>query len=140
MSQQEGRAGQEAARLVAAAQEWLRTSAPHLAPVGDDGEPCSCPLCRAVVGLREADPDTVARWVDTAVTGVSAALAAVAASTAGPADAPAADGPDERVAPEATGESAAGGPADPGVGHDGPGGRRVRRVTLDDGQVADPPG
>ena len=48
------RAGQEAARLLAAAQDWLRTSAPHLAPVADDGAPCSCPLCRAVAGLREA--------------------------------------------------------------------------------------
>jgi hypothetical protein len=61
------RAGHEAARLLAAAQDWLRTSAPHLAPVADDGEPCSCPVCRAVAGLREADPDAVGRWVDTAV-------------------------------------------------------------------------
>ena len=61
------RAGQEAARLLAAAQGWLRTSAPHLAPVSADGEPCSCPLCRAVVGLREAEPESVGRWVDSAV-------------------------------------------------------------------------
>ena len=80
MTEPDGRTGQEAARLLAAAQDWLRTSAPHLAPVGDSGEPCSCPLCKAVVGLREADPDAVARWVDAAVTGVSTALASVAAS------------------------------------------------------------
>jgi hypothetical protein len=143
MSEPEGRAGQEAARLVAAAQEWLRTSAPHLAPVGDDGEPCSCPLCRAVVGLREADPDTVARWVDTAVTGVSAALAAVAAtagSGAGADDDDGDDGAEEQGPPGATGESAGDRVDDPGVGHDGPGGRRVRRITLDDGPAGEAPG
>ncbi len=72
------RAGQETARLVSAAQDWLRTSAPHLAPVGPDGVPCSCPLCRVVTGLREADPDTVGRWVDSAV----AAFGAVATQAA----------------------------------------------------------
>jgi hypothetical protein len=68
-------AGQEAARLLAAAQGWLRTSAPHLAPVSADGEPCSCPLCRAVVGLREADPESVGRWVDSAVSALSSLVA-----------------------------------------------------------------
>ena len=69
------RAGQEAARLLAAAQGWLRTSAPHLAPVSADGEPCSCPLCRAVVGLREADPESVGRWVDSAVSALGSLVA-----------------------------------------------------------------
>lgn len=147
MSEPEGRAGQEAARLVAAAQEWLRTSAPHLAPVGDDGEPCSCPLCRAVVGLREADPDTVARWVDTAVTGVGAALAAVAAGAAGSEagtgetdDVDEADDAGEPGPSGATGDSDEDRPGHGEVGHDGPGGRRVRRITLDDGPVGEHPG
>jgi hypothetical protein len=69
------RAGQEAARLLASAQDWLRTSAPHLAPVSADGEPCSCPVCRAVAGLREADPDSVGRWVDSAVTALGSLVA-----------------------------------------------------------------
>ena len=69
------RAGQEAARLLAAAQGWLRTSAPHLAPVSADGEPCSCPLCRAVVGLREAEPESVGRWVDSAVSALGSLVA-----------------------------------------------------------------
>jgi hypothetical protein len=132
MNEQDGRAGQEAARLVAAAQEWLRTSAPHLAPVGDDGEPCSCPLCRAVVGLREADPDTVARWVDTAVAGVGAALAAVAAGAPG----------SERAEPEPSDASSGSDDEDlddQPVGHDGSGGRRVRRITLDDGSAGEAP-
>jgi hypothetical protein len=69
------RAGQEAARLLAAAQDWLRTSAPHLAPLSVDGVPCSCPVCRAVAGLREADPDAVGRWVDSAVSALGSLVA-----------------------------------------------------------------
>ena len=71
MTSDEPRAGVEAARLLAAAQDWLRTSAPHLAPVDVDGTPCSCPLCRVVANVREADPDDVARLVDSAVTALS---------------------------------------------------------------------
>ena len=36
------RAGAEASRLLSAAQQWLRESAPHLAPLDAAGEPCSC--------------------------------------------------------------------------------------------------
>jgi hypothetical protein len=90
MSEHDGdgaRAGQEAARLLAAAQDWLRTSAPHLAPVSPEGEPCSCPLCRLVVTVREADPDAVASWVDSAVAAATAAFAQAS----------------ERLAPDANG-------------------------------------
>ena len=69
MSGSDPRAGQQAARLLAAAQDWLRTSAPDLAPASPEGQPCSCPLCRAVVGLRDVDPESVGRWVDSAVAG-----------------------------------------------------------------------
>jgi hypothetical protein len=129
----EGRAGQEAARLLSAAQDWLRTSAPHLAPVGDDGEPCSCPLCRAVVGLRDADPDSVARWVDAAVTGVSTALAQVAdATSATAAAAEDGDGAGADVAEGSGGGTSDGAAPEPGeVGHDGDAPRRVRRIRLD---------
>ena len=65
------RAGSEAARLFAAAQDWLRTSAPHFAPTDVDGSPCSCPVCRVVAGVRDADPDDVARFVASAVAAVS---------------------------------------------------------------------
>lgn len=129
MTEPDGRAGQEAARLLSAAQDWLRTSAPHLAPVGDDGEPCSCPLCKAVVGLREADPDAVARWVDAAVTGVSAALASVATSAS---ERGAPSGGETEPAEDASYDASAGDdPAGDEVGHDGPGQDRVRRIRLD---------
>lgn len=142
MSADEGRAGQEAARLVAAAQDWLRTSAPHLAPVGEDGEPCSCPLCRAVVSLREADPDSVSRWVDAAVVGMSAALTQVAAAAADlAAQTRDVATTDERVEGD---EGRPGGDSSPApatsedaTGHDGP--RGIRRIPLDDGLGPDLP-
>jgi hypothetical protein len=139
-----GRAGQEAARLVAAAQDWLRTSAPHLAPLDEHGEPCSCPLCRAVVSLRETDPATVSRWVDAAVAGVSTALAQAQAAAAdladratAPAEAPP-EGDDAGTSDAGTSDAGTSGadadghaPDEPEVGHDGPE-RRVRRIPLDE--------
>ena len=142
------RAGVEAARLLAAAQDWLRTSAPHLAPVADDGQPCSCPVCRAVAGLREADPDAVGRWVDTAVAtlgslaasaGDLAARAAATRETEGDADAaPAEDESEDVVEDEfddgvdeddATLTEQA--PAVDAAGQDGRTPRRVRRIPLE---------
>ena len=137
------RAGHEAARLLAAAQDWLRTSAPHLAPVADDGEPCSCPVCRAVAGLREADPDAVGRWVDTAVATLGSLVAqagdlAAKATTADVGD----DGSDMRDAD--VGAAAAGHGEEPDATtpaeqapdggdarQDGPAPRRVRRIPLE---------
>jgi hypothetical protein len=146
MTEPDGRAGQEAARLLSAAQDWMRTSAPHLAPVGDDGEPCSCPLCRAVVGLRDADPDSVARWVDAAVTGVSAALASVAAAAApdgaGSArtgSARAGTATDEGTTGSSYDASDGDAPVSDEVGHDGPRARRVRRIPLDGDDGLDRP-
>ena len=138
MTGDEPRAGQEAARLLAAAQDWLRTSAPHLAPVAPDGEPCSCPVCRAVAGLREADPDSVGRWVDSAVATIGSLVAqagdlASSGSPGASGDGDDADGPDDADddgyttvsdshAEEATDDGSS--------GQDGPRPRRVRRVPL----------
>ena len=74
MSDEGPRAGGEAARLLAAAQDWLASSAPHLAPVDEDGRTCPCPLCRVIAAVREADPEEVGQWVDAAVAGLGAAL------------------------------------------------------------------
>jgi hypothetical protein len=132
------RAGQEAARLLAAAQDWLRTSAPHLAPLADDGAPCSCPVCRAVAGLREADPDAVGRWVDSAVTALGSlvsqagdlATARVQADDEVLDD----DGPDDGATDTADEPIEHVGEDDPpaaGPGQDGSRPRRVRRIPLD---------
>lgn len=135
MSDQAPRAGAEAARLVAAAQEWLRSSAPHLAPVDDEGRTCSCPLCRGIVRLRESDPDAVARWVDGAVAAfehvVSEAAAGVASATGGTA------GPDGADVAGETGDGPAAEPSDE-ARHDGPPPRTVRRVPLDEPGTARP--
>lgn len=83
----EPRAGQEAAKLLAAAQDWLRTSAPHLAPVDADGTTCTCPVCRAVAGVRDADPDVVGRWVDSALAAATTVLTQAGEKLASTADA-----------------------------------------------------
>jgi len=136
------RAGQEAARLLAAAQDWLRTSAPHLAPVSDDGAPCSCPVCRAVAGLREADPDAVGRWVDSAVTALGS-LVVQAGDLAASADRSRAEafdgtgsdaGPDTGAHPGSDAQADAldeDDARDDRAGQDGPTPRRVRRIPLD---------
>jgi hypothetical protein len=80
MTEEDPRAGYEAARLLAAAQDWLASAAPHLAPVDDEGRTCPCPLCRVVATVREADPEEVGRWVDAAVAGFGAALRDVVAT------------------------------------------------------------
>jgi len=122
MSDDAPRAGAEAARLVAAAQEWLRDSAPHLAPVDDDGRTCSCPVCRGIVRLREGDPESVGRWVDTAVAAFERVVAEVAASRPAPAPDPAPGdaGSDDRATPRPPEAAESERP------------RRVRKVPLDE--------
>lgn len=128
MTEPAPRAGAEAARLLVAAQEWLRGSAPHLAPVDADGEPCSCPLCRAVAAVRDADPDTVARWVDGAVSAVER-VAADAAAAAG--SRTGGGGAEDDPEDEAEGEDAAEHDDAPAEGDSAPEARRVRRIPID---------
>jgi hypothetical protein len=123
------RAGAEAAKLFAAAQDWLRASAPHLAPVAPDGETCACPVCRGIVRVRETDPDSVARWVDGAVAAVEHVLgqaaAGVAQATGGTPGQPA------DAAPAETDEQPGG--DDPSrAGHDDARTRTVRRIPIVD--------
>jgi hypothetical protein len=130
MSEDAPRAGAEAARLLEAAQDWLRQSAPHLAPVDDAGQTCSCPVCRGIVRLRESDPDSVARWVDGAVAAFERVVADITASRAGT---EAADDPQQ---------AGTGDPVPP-AGPDGAESerlptRRVRRVPLDDAGSDEP--
>lgn len=137
MSDDAPRAGAEAARLVAAAQEWLRTAAPHLAPVDDDGRTCSCPVCRGIARLREGDPETVAGWVDGAIAAFEHVVgeAASGMTQAGGAAADRSDaGPGAEPHEDARHDDAAG----DGAGHDAPPSRRVRRVPLDEPGTAAP--
>lgn len=129
MTEPAPRAGAEAARLLAAAQEWLRGSAPHLAPVDADGQTCPCPLCRAVAAVRDADPDTVARWVDGAVAAVEK-VAADAATTAGSRGGP--EGPGDPADQDHLDDLDDGDArADGDDAGDAPGAGRVRRIPID---------
>lgn len=135
MSEHEQLAGAEAARLVGALQDWLRASAPHLAPVDADGNPCSCPLCRAVVGVREADPEQVGRWVESTVAtfgSVFARASDVAGHWTSDHGWTSADLDDGRTAGGSSGAAAGDGdvsPDDPS-GHDDPRARTVRRIPI----------
>ena len=137
MSEHEQRAGAEAARLVAAAQEWLRASAPHLAPVDAEGNPCSCPLCRAVVGVREADPDQVARWVETTMATFGSVFTQASDlaghwtsdrswTSAGDRDGAGVTGSEEG----SSDVDGSGVPPGSGTGHDDPRTRTVRRIPI----------
>lgn len=127
MTQEAPRAGAEAAQLFVAAQEWLRASAPHLAPVAADGETCPCPVCRGIAKVRDTDPDSVARWVDGAVTAletvIGQAAAGLAQAAGGPSASPADNGDpatDDQPADDGTAQT----------GHDAPRTRRVRRIPI----------
>ena len=82
-----GSAGEEAARLLAAAEQWARDRAGRL--LDDDhlatGSPActTCPLCTAVSALRGVRPETVEHLLDAAASLV-AALRSATSGTASP--------------------------------------------------------
>ncbi|MEI6229653.1 MAG: hypothetical protein WCP81_02900 [Actinomycetes bacterium] len=67
--------GDDISKAISTAQKWLRTQAPHLAPVDEQGETCPCPLCKVVVTVRDIDPDAAAMWVNTAFAAFTSTLA-----------------------------------------------------------------
>lgn len=83
MSGQVGSAAEEAARLFAAVEDWVRDRAGHAV----DGEhlatgapECTvCPLCQGVSLLRQVKPETVEHLLDAAASVVAALRSAVAA-------------------------------------------------------------
>jgi hypothetical protein len=83
-----GSAAQEAARLLAAAEEWARTRAGRL--LDDEhlatGSPActTCPVCTAVTALRAVRPETVEHLLDAAASLVAALRSAAAPGTPGP--------------------------------------------------------
>jgi hypothetical protein len=95
-----------------------------------------------VVGLREADPDVVGRWVDSAVSALGS-LVAQAGDLAASADRSRAEASDDTVAdsgpdsgPDTGSDDGEDGPGEDdswegGARQDGPTPRRVRRIPLD---------
>lgn len=86
MSEQLGSAMEEAARLLAALEEWARS---RVGVVMDDehlatGSPTClvCPLCQAVSALRAVRPETVEHLLDAAASVVAALRTTVGGETA----------------------------------------------------------
>jgi hypothetical protein len=87
VSETVGSAAEEAAKLLAAAQEWARArfDSQHLAT---DAVECQvCPVCQGVAALRHLRPETVEHLLDAAAS-VVAALRSTVASGAGPGEGP----------------------------------------------------
>lgn len=82
-----GSAAEEAARLFAAAEEWVRTrSGVHLDGVATGAPECSvCPVCQAISALRQVKPETVEHLLDAAASFVAALRTAVGGPTSPPA-------------------------------------------------------
>ena len=83
-----GSAGEEAVKLLAAAEQWARTRAGHL--LDDEhlatGAPecTTCPFCQAVGSLRSVRPETVEHLLDAAASLVAALKVAVVPPEQGP--------------------------------------------------------
>lgn len=72
MAEAVGTAAEEAARLLAAVQDWARTrfDAEHLATGGAECQ--VCPVCQAIAALRQVRPETVEHLLDAAASFVAA--------------------------------------------------------------------
>lgn len=69
-----GSAAEEAARLFAAAEDWVRTrSGLHLDGLATGSPECSvCPVCQGISALRQVKPETVEHLLDAAASFVAA--------------------------------------------------------------------
>lgn len=69
-----GSAAEEAARLFAAAEEWVRTRAGgHLDGLATGAAACTmCPLCQGISAVRQVRPETVEHLLDAAASFVAA--------------------------------------------------------------------
>ena len=88
-----GSAAEEAARLFAAAEEWMRTRAGvHLDGLATGSAECTvCPVCQGISALRQVRPETVEHLLDAAASFVAALRTTVSGAGA---DDPAARRPD----------------------------------------------
>ena len=80
-----GSAAEEAARLLAAAEEWVRNhTGGHLDGLATGAPECTvCPLCQGIAAVRGVRPETVEHLLDAAASFV-AALKTTVTGTAGP--------------------------------------------------------
>lgn len=78
MTDDVGSAADEAAKLLAAVQDWARTrfDGEHLATGSSECQ--VCPVCQAVAALRQVKPETVEHLLDAAASFVAALKSTVA--------------------------------------------------------------
>lgn len=84
--------GEEAARLLTAAQEWLAGRLGETPPAGGEGDCHLCPICRGLAAVRSARPDVVAHLAEASAS-LLAALASAIEPHRHPGAAPPAPGP-----------------------------------------------
>ena len=72
MTEPVGSAAEEAARLIAAAQEWARARFDHEHLATGAAECQVCPFCQAIAALRQVRPETVEHLMDAAASFVAA--------------------------------------------------------------------
>ena len=72
VSEQVGSAAEEAAKLLAAVQDWARArfDSEHLATGSSECQ--VCPVCQAIAALRQVRPETVEHLLDAAASFVAA--------------------------------------------------------------------
>ncbi|MCU1601042.1 MAG: hypothetical protein JWO22_1751 [Frankiales bacterium] len=81
MSESLGSAGDEAAKLLGAVQDWARTrfDGEHLATGGAECQ--VCPLCQGIALMRQVKPETAEHLLDAAASFVAALKSAVTSPT-----------------------------------------------------------
>ena len=79
-----GSAAEEAARLFAAAEDWIRTrSGGHLDGIATGAPECTvCPLCQGISAVRGVRPETVEHLLDATASFVAALRSAVSGHVA----------------------------------------------------------
>ena len=99
-----GSAAEEAARLFAAAEQWLRTRTGDplgAAADGQSGAECAvCPLCQGIAAVRSVRPETVEHLLDATASFVAALRSTFVATGTGAGAGPAADGSSAARRPE----------------------------------------
>lgn len=81
-----GSAAEEAARLFAAAEDWIRTRAgSHLDGLATGAPECTvCPVCQGISALRHVRPETVEHLLDAAASFVAALRSTVSGHAGAP--------------------------------------------------------
>ena len=88
MTEPVGSAGEEAAKLFAAVQDWARARFDHEHLATGSAECQVCPVCQGIAALRQVRPETVEHLLDAAASLV-AALKSTVTPTASEGAAPA---------------------------------------------------